>query len=90
MASSVLARRVDALPTLLKVLLPIAGVGVVRSWAGGYVCREDRLLHDKTFILVVRVFFLLRTMGLRFSGCREASLGPGWSSCARWRCAGAR
>lgn len=77
-ASRVLARRVDALPTLLKVLAPIAIVGVVRSWAGGYVCREDRVLHDKTFILVVRVL-TVHPLSSADTGHRARSLGPGWS-----------
>lgn len=29
-------------------------VYAVRKWAGGYRSREDRDLHNKTFILVVR------------------------------------
>ncbi|KAL8278928.1 hypothetical protein RQP46_008597 [Phenoliferia psychrophenolica] len=78
MASSVIAQRVSSFPTFLKVLVPLAGVGVVRSWAGGYVCREDRLLHDKTFILVGGFsgpgLELFRSLALR--GCQVIALHP--------------
>ncbi|KAK4698593.1 hypothetical protein P7C70_g7682, partial [Phenoliferia sp. Uapishka_3] len=78
MASSILAKRINSLPGFVKLLAPIAGAGVVRSWAGGYVCQEDRLLHDKIFILVGGFsgpgLALFRQLALR--GCQVIALHP--------------
>lgn len=44
---------------VVRALVPLASAFALRSWSSGYVCTEDRNIHNKTFVLVVSSYLPL-------------------------------
>lgn len=77
--SHVLAPRVST-RSVTASILGIATLSAINSWSKGYVCEEDRNVHNKTFILVVGFGAIKRC--LTGSSCLAAGM-------LFWRRAGA-
>lgn len=87
-AAHLVSRNLSTSNWLLKLLVPVAAAGVLRTYSAGFVCRDDRNLHDKTYILVVRALAAIVTrlppqkrtrsacLLTLLLGCRDVSRGP--------------
>lgn len=40
---------------IVRAVVPLVSAYALSSWSAGYVCTEERNIHNKTYILVVRV-----------------------------------